>query len=238
MSILNQFKNGWITPIFFIFLLIPETLSSQYIYSSFGQGTDQSYEEIVQSSLSNFFDNNNTTLNSSEISNVIASFGKDFFKIEKVFDQTINKKKIILIKSTLIDNSIIKVEEDFLGLGELNYILEKSEYNKKIINESFEEIITNLNIEDVFKFKFELSNRKIDSQNNRVNIEIKSDFIISDSFKNLIDGIINLLNELKLQENEIDLIAENEMELFPSIILSNNNFSGFLVQMIYNIIYF
>ena len=227
MSILNQFKNGWITPIFFIFLLIPETLSSQYIYSSFGQGTDQSYEEIVQSSLSNFFDNNNTTLNSSEISNVIANSGKDFFKIEKVFDQTINKKKIILIKSTLIDNSIIKVEEDFLGLGELNYILEKSEYNKKIINESFEEIITNLNIEDIFKFKFELSNRKIDSQNNRVNIEIKSDFIISDSFKNLIDGIINLLNELKLQENEINLIAENEMELFPSIILSNNNFSGF-----------
>ena len=78
-----------------------------------------------------------------------------------------------------------------------------------------------------FKFKFELSNRKIDSQNNKINIEIKSDFIISDSFKNLIDGIINLLNELKLQENEIDLVAENEMELFPSIILSNNNFSGF-----------
>jgi len=126
MNLLNKFKNGWITPIFFIFFIIPETLSSQYIYSSFGQGTDLDYEKVIQSSLSNFFDNNSTTLNSTEISNVISNFGKDFFKIEKVFDQTINNKNIILVKSTLIDNSIIKIEEDFLGLGELNYILEKS----------------------------------------------------------------------------------------------------------------
>jgi len=228
MILINQIKNGWITPIFFILtIVLPQTLSSQYIYSSFGQGTNQSYDKIVQSSLTNFFDNNTTTLDPIEIENIISNFGDTYFKTEKVFDQTVNDNNIILVKTTLIQNSIIKVEEDFLGLAELNFILEKSEYNKKIINNSFEEIISNLNIEDVFDFNFELSKRKIDTQNSKINIEIKSDFVLSDSFENLIDGIISLLNQLKLDQKEIDLIVENEMELFPSIILSNNNFSGF-----------
>ena len=133
MILINQIKNGWITPIFFILtIVLPQTLSSQYIYSSFGQGTNQSYDKIVQSSLTNFFDNNTTTLDPIEIENIISNFGDTYFKTEKVFDQTVNDNNIILIKTTLIQNSIIKVEEDFLGLAELNFILEKSEYNKKI----------------------------------------------------------------------------------------------------------
>lgn len=233
---LNKSFNGCSSPIIYfilIYLIIffPNYSFSQTNYSSFGNGINQDLEIVTKKSIRNFFEIYNVTFSIEERKNIINNLGEGYFQNEIIFKNSIKNSNIIIVKSTLIDENYLIQKKSFLGLDEIQPLIEYSKLSKKIINDLLDEYVRNLNIEDVFRFEFEISNKQLNSLDNTVTIELKNKVSFNENFNGYIENLIFVFNQLRLNQSQIDSSVQNDLVLYPVIIHGkNNSFTGLFLN--------
>ena len=220
---------------FFIFflmvLLFSNKTCSQSKYNSFGKGINISKEEVIKISIENFFKIYEVDFNEREKLDIIDNFGKEFFKNEIVFNNHINDKSILIIKTNLIDESYISKGESLIGLDEVQSLIDYSKLTKEIINELLDQYTSELKIQDVFDFDFSVSDKKINSIEDTINVELKNKVIFNKTFVSFLESIIFVLDEIKMNQEQINNSTKNNLDLYPVIILGNNkSFSGLFLN--------
>ena len=230
------FNNGCKSPIIFfhfflMVLLFSNKTCSQSKYNSFGKGINISKEEVIKISIENFFKIYEVDFNEREKLDIIDNFGKEFFKNEIVFNNHINDKSILIIKTNLIDESYISKGESLIGLDEVQSLIDYSKLTKEIINELLDQYTSELKIQDVFDFDFSVSDKKINSIDDTINVELKNKVIFNKTFVSFLESIIFVLDEIKMNQEQINNSTKNNLDLYPVIILGNNkSFSGLFLN--------
>ncbi len=230
------FNNGCKSPIIFfhfflMVLLFSNKTCSQSKYNSFGKGINISKEEVIKISIENFFKIYEVDFNEREKLDIIDNFGKEFFKNEIVFNNHINDKSILIIKTNLIDESYISKGESLIGLDEVQSLIDYSKLTKEIINELLDQYTSELKIQDVFDFDFSVSDKKINSIEDTINVELKNKVIFNKTFVSFLESIIFVLDEIKMNQEQINNSTKNNLDLYPVIILGNNkSFSGLFLN--------
>tara|TARA_B100000780_G_C21091431_1_gene439873 strand:- start:26 stop:1150 length:1125 start_codon:yes stop_codon:yes gene_type:complete len=212
-------------------LLFSNKTCSQSKYNSFGKGINISKEEVIKISIENFFKIYEVDFNEREKLDIIDNFGKEFFKNEIVFNNHINDKSILIIKTNLIDESYISKGESLIGLDEVQSLIDYSKLTKEIINELLDQYTSELKIQDVFDFDFSVSDKKINSIEDTINVELKNKVIFNKTFVSFLESIIFVLDEIKMNQEQINNSTKNNLDLYPVIILGNNkSFSGLFLN--------
>jgi hypothetical protein len=231
------FNNGCKSPIIFfhfflMVLLYSNKTCSQSKYNSFGKGINISNEKVIKKSIKNFFKIYEVDFNEREKLDIIDNFGKGFFKNEIVFNNHINDKSILIIKTNLIDESYISKAESLIGLDyEIQSLIDYSKLTKEIINELLDQYTSELKIQDVFDFDFSISDKKINSIEGTINIELKNKVIFNKNFVSFLESILFVLDEIKMDQEQINNSTKNNLDLYPVIILGNNkSFSGLFLN--------
>jgi len=137
----------------------------------------------------------------------------------------------LIIKTNLIDESYISKGESLIGLDEVQSLIDYSKLTKEIINELLDQYTSELKIQDVFDFDFSVSDKKINSIEDTINVELKNKVIFNKTFVSFLESIIFVLDEIKMNQEQINNSTKNNLDLYPVIILGNNkSFSGLFLN--------
>lgn len=226
-------NTGGIPPVFIIFcifiFILPIDALGQNKYSSIGYGVDEKLESVIKKSVSNFFEYHKTNLDEPTISSIIEDDYSNYFEIIELFNSSINGKKYITVKTNLIKEYILAKDKTNEDSNSVNYLLNKNSFNKKIINEMFYQMFQNLSFYDVFDVDYKLVSKQLKVDEEVMEMDIQSNFYIKSSFNLFLESINLILNEIKLNQNDILFARENNIPLYPSIILTkNNSFAGII----------
>jgi hypothetical protein len=233
-QLFNIFINtGGIPPVFITFLVLiffhPVDVLGQNKYSSIGYGVDEQVQIVIKKSVSNFFESHETNLDETTINSIINSDFNKYFKITTLINSSVNGKNYISVKTSLINEDILVKNKNSEDFSSVNNLLNKNSFNKKIINEMFNQMFQNLSFYDIFEADFKLVSKQLKIDEEVMEMEIQSNFYFKSSFNLFLESINLVLNEIKLDDKDIIIAKENSIPLYPSIILTNNNsFAGII----------
>lgn len=229
--LIKSLNTGEIFPVFIVFwifiFILPNDTLGQNKYSSIGYGVDEKLESVINKSVSNFFQYHKTSLDESTIRSIINGDYSSYFQIITLFNSPINGKNYTTVKTNLLKEDILIKDKNNEDLISVNYLLNKNSFNKNIINEMFNEMFQNLSFYDVFDVDFQMISKQLKIDEEVMEMEIQSNFYIKPSFNLFLESVNLILNEIKLGEVDILISRENNIPLYPSIILTkNNSFAG------------
>lgn len=208
--------------IFLFFMLIQFNLIwSQEQFVSYGRGVNISIEEVILNSIENFFEVYNVSLDKDQI---IKDFDEEYFRHEVIFNKIIENNNLIIVKSTFLDEDKISQKNSFLNLENIQSLIDKTLVTKEVLNDLFDEYVKTLEIKDVFNFSYELENKSINSNKQEISFEVKNRVSLNPNFTNIIDNLIFVLNEMKLNKKEIDLAYQNKLDLYPVFMITENSY--------------
>jgi hypothetical protein len=93
----------------------------------------------------------------------------------------------------------------------------------------FNQLFQNLSFYDVFHVDYKLASKQLKIDEEVMEMEIQSNFYINSSFNLFLESFNIILNEIKLDQKDILIARENNIPLYPSIILTkNNSFAGII----------